>query len=183
MMATQANMAPLNDQHRVSDADYRTVMEFLFREAELLDTGRLKEWLDFLAPQISYMLTAPSVAMARPNIYEDEPTVMLMNETLGTLQARVKQLSTPSLTLAENPRPFTRRFVTNILAEHMEDGSLRACSNALIHRTRGGKDPVETFSTRRVDILVRIDGRLKLAQRQARLDQSVINARSLSALF
>ncbi|WP_313807268.1 aromatic-ring-hydroxylating dioxygenase subunit beta [Sphingobium sp.] len=181
-MATVTEEARSTWHDHVSDAEYRMVMEFLFREAMLLDAGRLVEWLELLAPQIRYTLETPRFEMVQATMRQGEPSVCLMNEDMGSLEARVKQLTTPSLTLAENPRSISRRFVTNILVERHE-GQLLAHSNVLLHRLRVGQGAPHGFSTQRTDRFAMIDGRLKLAQRQARLDEPMINTHSISAMF
>ncbi|MSQ27784.1 MAG: hypothetical protein EXR51_06570 [Dehalococcoidia bacterium] len=41
-----------------SDQRYADALEFLYHEADLLDTGRFLEWLDLLTPDIRYVMPA-----------------------------------------------------------------------------------------------------------------------------
>lgn len=163
---------------------YREVSNHLFQEAQLLDGGHFKEWLDLLTDNVQIRLVAPTLSMWGATPAAADKVAVLMDETMGTLKTRVQQLTTPSYTIAENPRSLTRRFVTNILVEPCgNDGSLQVCSNALVYRSRGMQMEPHVFSMSRRDTLRRIDGRLRLVQRDAVLDESVVGARSIAALF
>jgi 3-phenylpropionate/cinnamic acid dioxygenase small subunit len=107
-----------------------------------------------------------------------------MDETLASFQTRVQQLTTAAFTLAENPRPFTRRFITNVMIEpHDEFGTLHVRSNALVYRSRGTQMEPHVFSMSRRDVLCRVAGLLRLDRRDARLDEAVVGARNIVALW
>ena len=170
------------DRQTVSDRDYRDVCEFLFREAQLLDNWRLEDWLAVLTPDMTYRLTGPVLSTVSPGA--NDTVVTYMDETFGSLKARVKKLSTPAHTIAENPRSFSRRFVCNILIDSIsKDGLIRVNSNALMYRSRGTHTDPHFFSTARCDSLRRVDGKLYLARRDAMLDESVIGSRNIVALL
>lgn len=183
-MSAGEAMADATGTQRVSDSDYREISEFLFREARLLDAGRYVEWLAFLDPDYVYRLVSPTVTMVRPNEGSPNPEVVLMDENMPSLKARIRQLTTPALTLAENPRPATRRLVGNILVDGLADSTLfRVHSNALIYQSRGMGMAPHVFSTSRTDEIQRTDGSLLLKARAAQLDETVIGARSITGLF
>jgi 3-phenylpropionate/cinnamic acid dioxygenase small subunit len=107
-----------------------------------------------------------------------------MDETFGSLAARVQQLTTPAFTLAENPRPFTRRFIANVLVESQSDERfLGVRSNALVYRSRGNQMEPHVFSMGRRDTLQRHESGFVLLRRDAQLDQSVVTARNIVALW
>lgn len=173
-----------DSEQRVSDRVYREVSEFLFREAILLDNSRFKEWLDLLSEEMRYRLMAPSLSMSTPGALATTGKILLMDETFGSFKVRVQQLSTPAFTIAENPRPFTRRFVTNILMNSgVDEGPLQVHSNALVYRSRGLQMEPHVFSMTRQDTLVRSAGRLRLVRRDAQLDESVVGSRNIAALW
>jgi 3-phenylpropionate/cinnamic acid dioxygenase small subunit len=166
----------------VSDRVYREVSEFLFQEARLLDDSRYKEWLGMLDPKIHYRLVTPTLALAGAN--QPSCGATLLDETFDSFKARVQQLTTPGFTVAENPRPFTRRFVANISIEPAsDDGPLQVQSNALVYRSRGSQMQPHLFSMSRHDVLHRVAGELRLLKRDAQLDESVVTARSITGLW
>lgn len=178
-MSTDASDVPT-----VSDHDYRVISEYLFREALLLDRGQFKEWLALLTQDVTYRLLAPMLSMSRAGVTDTAGEVVLMDETYGSLKTRVQQLSTPIYTVAENPRSFTRRFVTNIVIDAItDDGQIEVHTNVLVYRSRGTQMEPHVFSMSREDALRRVDGKLYLARRVALLDESVVGARNIAALL
>lgn len=163
---------------------HRAVSTFLFREAQWLDEGRFNDWLTLVTDDVRYRLQAPTVTTLLPGGREDGPRALLMDETLGSLKTRVKQLSTPVYTVAENPRSSTCRFITNIWIESVDaQGTFVVCSKALVHRTRGDQMPHHLYAMSRRDTLRSVEGQLRLACRDALLNESVVGARSIAALF
>ena len=166
------------------EAVCREVSNHLFQEAQLLDDGHFQEWLGLLTEDVQIRLVAPTLSMWGTTSGHVDQAVVLMDETMGSLKTRVRQLTTPSYTIAENPRSSTRRFVTNILVEPCgNDGLLKVRSNALVYRSRGMQMAPHVFSMSRRDMLRRVDGRWRLAQRDAVLDEAVVGARNIAALF
>ena len=167
-----------------ADGLYQKVCAFLFHEAILLDSWELNAWLDLLEPDYRYVLTGPTIAMVGGTASKQPTDVVLMKDTLGSLRARVKQLTTPSLTLADNPRPIVRRYVANILVSPGEAAdTLFVRSNALIYRSRGHQDPPHIFSTSRRDTLLLAGDGFRLSRRDATLDEAVVGSRNISGLF
>jgi 3-phenylpropionate/cinnamic acid dioxygenase small subunit len=168
----------------ISEGAHREVAEFLFREASLLDAGQFKEWLGLLADDMHYRLVTPNLSQAKPGARLPEAQTVLLDETYSSFKARVQQLSTPAFTLAENPRPFTRRFITNILLNWgAAAGSIEARYNTLVFRSRGGQMEPHLFSMGRRDILLNIGGQLRVTSREAQLDESIVTARNITALW
>lgn len=173
-----------HDTPVLTESIYREVSNHLFQEAQLLDDGHFQEWLGLLTEDVQIRLVAPTLSMWGATSEHLDKVVVLMDETMGTLKTRVRQLTTPSYTVAENPRSSTRRFVTNILVEPCgSDGLLQVRSNALVYRSRGMQMEPHVFSMSRRDTLRRVDGSLRLAQRNAVLDEAVVGARNIAALF
>ena len=173
-----------NEERPVSELDYRQVSSHLFAEARLLDNGNLDEWLSLLSEDVRYRLIAPTMLMERGGTPQAGQGVILMDETIGSLKTRIQQLGTPSYTVAENPRSFTRRFVANIEIDSINsDGLIQVHSNVLVYRSRASQMEPHLFSMSRDDTLRRVNGKLYLARREARLDESVVGSRNISTLF
>ena len=99
----------------------------------------------------------------------------IVDEDADTLGLRVRQISDPKLTWAENPATLTRRFVSNL---EVEDAGAPdhhvAHSNLLVYRQRGTAPDGDFYAGRRRDVLRRVDGSLRIADRLVRLDHNVL---------
>jgi 3-phenylpropionate/cinnamic acid dioxygenase small subunit len=168
----------------VSDRLYREVSEFLFREAQLLDNGKFKDWLELLSEEIRYRLVASSLSMSGPRAGNTANETVLMDENLGSFKVRVQQLTTPAYTIAENPRTCNRRFITNILVDEVaDDGLVQVHSNALVYRSHGSLMEPRVFSMARRDSLKWVERKLRLVRRDAQLDESVVGVRNIAVFF
>src|SRR5258706_3403797 len=138
---------------------------FLFEEAELVDSGRFDEWLSLLSDDIRYRVFSPIVATG------DASPALLFDEDVRTLRSRVRQLSAPESTIAENPRSIDRRFVANVRASYgSEVGSFEVRSNVLLRRTRGGGGEPPILSAAPRASLRRVGGAVRPLRRTASLD-------------
>ncbi len=115
------------------------VEQLLYREAHLLDSGRFREWLELLAPDLRYW--APVRAeVPREQEKEDEASRLpLFDETKASLALRIGRLDT-GLAWVENPPTRTRRFVTNIVVEEAANGLVLVRSNLMLFRSRSFAD-------------------------------------------
>ena len=93
---------------------YGRIVEFLYREAELLDTYRFGEWLGLLADDIHYVMPVRTTQFRSEGDGFQE--VAFLDENISSLRTRVKRLETESA-WAEAPPSRTRHFVSNVLAE------------------------------------------------------------------
>lgn len=108
------------------------VEDFLYREASLLDSWKLDEWLTLFTPDATYGVPAPDA----PNGSFDE-TLFVIADDYARLSDRVTQLM-GNEAWAERPRSRTRRLVTNVTIEHV-DGGVEVWSNLALYRTRFDK--------------------------------------------
>ena len=162
----------------LDDAAFRAVYEFLNHESDCLGCGDLPAWQTLLAPQIRYRVMAPAfLDAARPRQYGRGTPYF--DDDADSLAIRVRQLSTPSFTIAENPPTIARHFVTNIRAART-DGGIEALSNVLVLRVRSTEPEPAVVSARRVDLLVETPHGLRLASRLAQLDQVSVRQPNLS---
>lgn len=166
-----------------TDADearlHRECERFLYREAELLDDGRLHEWLELLTEDVQYRVPRRlerERGSEQPEISEEG---FLYREDLGTIETRVKRYD-HEYAWAENPPTRTRRFVSNVRIEPGDDSTVTVKSNLLLYRDRGDDMEHDLVVGERVDRLRRVDGELKLAKRDVKLDQPVLTTKNLS---
>jgi len=160
---------------------YSRIVEFLYREAELLDGYRFGEWLALLADDIRYDMPVRTTQFRAEG--EGFQEVGFLDENLSSLRTRVKRLETDTA-WAETPPSRTRHFVSNVLAEpgaRPDELAVRSCF--MVTRTRADHG-YQLFTGRREDVLRLVDGgAMKLARRRILVDQTVITNSNLSVLF
>jgi p-cumate 2,3-dioxygenase beta subunit len=129
------------------------VEDFLFLEADLLDTWRLDEWLDLFEEGGTYRMPATDSPDSDP-----ETSLFLISDTWERLTARVKRLKSRNAHI-ENPHSRTRRIVGNVrVAPGSEPGTVRVKANFAVYRVRyehndlyiGAYDHVLTWDGRRL---------------------------------
>ena len=162
------------------------IEDFLYREAELLDERRYREWLDLLAEDVRYWMPM------RRNVKfgEDEreftradSDINWFDEGKDTLQRRVKQIET-GIHWAEEPRSRMSHLVTNVQLQGAEP-SLAAPTEVsvtcrfLIYRNRVETE-TDILVGRREDSLRRNGAGWLLARRKIILDQNVLLSKNLT---
>jgi 3-phenylpropionate/cinnamic acid dioxygenase small subunit len=159
----------------------REVAEFFYREAELLDSNSLEEWLELLTEDIAY---AMPLRLTRERGQPDISSQMgHFSEDRRSLELRVKRLGT-DFGWAENPPSRTRRFISNIRVENTPNpNEVKARSYFLLYRSRGSSVEADLISGERQDLLRKLDGRWKLASRLIIADQAVLGTRNLAIFF
>jgi 3-phenylpropionate/cinnamic acid dioxygenase small subunit len=174
----------------------REVEQFLYREARLLDYRRFHEWLTLFTDDVRYRMTGRSnrypksskaIAILDPERYvEDdlarEDELALLDETKESLSARVARLDS-GMAWAEDPPSRTRHFVANVEVEAGDnDSEVTVYSNFLVYRSRAETEQDFYVGSRR-DVLRRVAGAWKIAQRRLVLDQNVLTAKNISTFF
>jgi 3-phenylpropionate/cinnamic acid dioxygenase small subunit len=162
---------------RFTDPEYSEALEFLYREAELLNEDRLDEWQQLLAPDIVYRIPLRGcVEEELGRGFCDYNT--WWDDDLMSLQLRVRHAKSTK-GWSERPMSRTRRFVGNVRAWVVE-GELHVQSSVLIARSRWHQRELEFLSGRRDDVLVPSSEGLKLRRREVLLDQTDINMPNLA---
>jgi len=158
------------------------VTAWLYREAELLDDGHEQEWLESMVDSdVVYRLPLRQTLRRRDGAgFVDD--AYHLNETYGSLKARVDRNQSPSA-WTEDPPPRTRRFVSNVRVTPSDDGLFSVRSNLLIYRTRADEGVPALIAGERRDVLRRAENRLRLRQRLILLDLSVLHLPNLAYLF
>jgi 3-phenylpropionate/cinnamic acid dioxygenase small subunit len=181
----------------MSDEDVvRSVEQFLYREARLLDERQFRDWLGLFTEDVHYWMASRSnryprsskaiAAAGTDHFLEEEPfgsdELALFDEDCTTLTARVARLET-GMAWAEDPPSRTRHLITNI--EVVRDASgpeLTVHCNFIVYRSRGETEQ-DFYVGARKDRLRRVDGGWKIARRRMVLDQNVLTAKNLSIFF
>jgi 3-phenylpropionate/cinnamic acid dioxygenase small subunit len=162
----------------------REIEEFLYREADTIDSREFEEWLDFFADDIRYWVPI------RKNLqfnrrFEDatnEHEAAWIDDSRNTLQARVYQIMT-KIHWAEEPLSRVSHLVSNVFVDRVEEGSsgevIVVKSKILVHRSRM-EEAGEMIVGKREDKIRRTDDGLKIFWRKILIDQATLNAKNLS---
>jgi 3-phenylpropionate/cinnamic acid dioxygenase small subunit len=159
----------------------REVARFLYREAELLDSNSLEQWLELLTEDINYEM--PLRLTSERGQSDIASQTGHFSEDRRSLELRVKRLGT-DFAWAENPPSRTRRFISNIRVENSSNANeVKASSYFLLYRSRGSSTQVDLISGQRQDRLRKLGGSWKLASRLIIVDQAVLGTRNLAIFF
>ena len=151
------------------------IKAWLFREAELLDDGLERIWLeDMVSRDIIYQLPLRQTGWVEGTFHLDE--------RYGSLNSRVAR-NESAYAWAEDPPSRIRHFVTNVRPVANDDGTVSVRSNLLIYRTRQDNVVPQLLSGERHDLLRREDGVLRLVVRRILLDMTAIGTHNLSIFF
>lgn len=168
----------------IADPRYIEAADFLYKEADMLDELREREWLtSMVSADIVYQVPIrQTVERARGTGFER--STFHLNEDHGSLSARVARGET-KYAWCEDPPSRVRHFITNIqvFADAADADELAAKSNILLFRTRQDQTTPQLLSGVREDVLAREDGELKLRRRTVLLDHTVIATHNLSMFF
>jgi 3-phenylpropionate/cinnamic acid dioxygenase small subunit len=164
----------------VGTPEYSEIVEWLYREARLLDTGEFAAWFELMTADIVYEMPTRTAVMPTEGS-GFHPEFGFFAESHSSLGLRVKRLGTRQA-WAEQPRSRTRHFVSNVMIERAEDGAYTATSAFMVTRIRSHRH-YDFFTGERVDVLRRDGASLRLARRTILLDQTVLDSHNLSVFF
>ena len=174
------------DAPAVDDATYRRVCDFYYDEADLLASRQYLQWFALLAPDVSYTVAFPEFfehgTRRKTGIGIGNP---YFDDNHASLKIRVELLADPLKTTAENPPSVFNYFVTNIRVRKAADeaDALDADTRLLLYRVRATEPTPYILGARRRDRLRITPGGLRLARREASMDQSIVQSPNMSWLF
>ena len=165
------------------------VEEFLHAEAELLDERCFEEWLDLFTEDTRYwmpMRRNVEFGEQEREFTREGQDINWFDEGKDTLGRRVKQLLT-GIHWAEEPMSRICHMISNIqvlsATPSVSDPSEVAVkSRFLVYRNRVETE-TDILVGKREDLLRRVDGQWKIAQRKIILDQNVLMAKNLTFFF
>jgi p-cumate 2,3-dioxygenase subunit beta len=109
------------------------VEDFLYAEAELLDTWQLEAWLALFTEDATYQV--PSSGMGA-NASPDEHLFYIADDRMR-LNQRVARLAKKTA-YAEWPRSFTRHLVHNVRIVGEDDSGIEVRAAFVVHRFKDG---------------------------------------------
>lgn len=106
------------------------VENFLYEEAELLDSWLLDEWLELWTDELEYLVPSTDKPDGDP-----DHDLMFIQDDRFILEQRVRSLMNGTA-WAESPHSTTRRMISNVRATHTGDGIVEARANFVIYRSQ-----------------------------------------------
>ena len=160
----------------------RDIEDFYYREAELLDDRKLREWFELLADDIRYWMPIRHNPLERPENLSDEIAKpgegFYFDDDKDSLRIRVERVYAKNA-WAEMPPSRTRHLITNVRVKKDDGRDIEVHSNFLVYRTRMEADQ-DMFVGVRKDLLRRAGGAFQIARRTIILDQAVLSAKNIS---
>lgn len=150
------------DGGEAPDGVQQQVEQFLYREALLLDSWQLEEWLKLFTPDGRYLVPSTDNPQGDPPEYP-----ALIDDDLNRLRGRVARLLSR---YAHREYPFsrTRHFVSNVLITGVRGDELSVTAPFVVYRVRNRK--VTQYIGRYLYTLTRGEGSFKIRQKRSELD-------------
>lgn len=139
------------------------VEDFLFLEADLLDSWQLKDWLKLYTQDCEYQV--PSTDL--PRDANPETSLFYIADDFMRLEQRVIRLGKKTM-WSEYPRSKTRHLVTNVRVLGHEGDDIKVKANFVVYRTKWENTDVYVGS---YDMILRrsTDG-LRIRKKRSTLD-------------
>jgi ethylbenzene dioxygenase beta subunit len=157
------------------------VEDFYYHEAELLDDGRLRAWLELCAPAVDYRIPVRETRMRIGGGDVFSATAYHLVCDRGSLETRVSRFDT-AFAWAEETMSRTRRIVGNVRIQDANANQISVRSNFHLSRARDDY-PTTLLSGERWDVLERAESGLRLAVRNIRLDHTILPVENLAIMF
>jgi 3-phenylpropionate/cinnamic acid dioxygenase small subunit len=162
----------------------REIEDFLYREADTIDSRQFEQWLDYFSDELRYWVPI------RKNLpfkhrFDDATSdrdSAWIDDTRSTLEARVFQVMT-KIHWAEEPLSRVSHLVSNVYVdrvEEMEAGQvITVRSKLLCHRSRMEEEGELLIAKREDKIRREADG-LKIFWRKILISQATLHLKNLS---
>jgi len=164
--------------------------DFYYRESDLLDERRFREWLDILADDIVYFMPIRRNVKfgqhaARENTRQGEG-MSWFDEDKWTLTKRVEQILT-GVHYAEEPLSRITHMISNVQIKAVrpnldKPGEIDVTSRFLLYQNRVEYETY-TFVGRRNDTIRITEAGWKVAKREILLEQNILLAKNLTMFF
>lgn len=139
----------------MADQTRADVEDFLFHEAELIDSWRLRDWAALFHEKGRYVVPTLDVETETGMDLDPDLSLCLIADDRGLITARVDRLENIRAH-AENPRSRVNHAVTNVRLGELDSGVLQVRSNLVVHRWRHNR--LDTFVGVCRHRLVPVDG-------------------------
>ncbi len=159
---------------------YQEGIEFFLHEAELIDDGKFRDWLELMTDDFTYRIPVRVTReKAAPSEFSD--LASHMDETKNTMEIRVLRAYS-EYNWAEDPASRTRHFLTNFRAkmDHGSENELHFKTNFLLYRGKFDSPNFQFLSGERHDTIRRVDGEWKISKRLILLDHATVPMNNLA---
>jgi 3-phenylpropionate/cinnamic acid dioxygenase small subunit len=182
---SQTHVGPTTGERvRAGDPLHHEIVEFLEDEATLLDHSRLLDWLQVLAPDLSYRMPVRITRMRDDTESEFSEGMFHFDENATTMFVKVTRMATTASPWAENPVSRTRRFITNVRVHRTaDDNEFAVTSSILLVRSRYDEDRLGLLTAEREDLVRRTDEGFRLARRDIYADQATLGLANLAVFL
>src|SRR5580704_15090098 len=144
----------------ISDAQYRSAADFLYREARLADEARYAEWLALWTDDGVYWVPATTDPAADP-----ERHLSHVYDNRARIETRVKLLQTGHR-YSQEPASLMRRLVSNIEVTAAKAGELTVESNFILAELAvQAKHELHWWAGRTTHRLRPVDGELRMSRK------------------
>lgn len=172
------------------------IEQFYFKEARLLDERCYKQWFNLVDPTIEYSIPARYVPQPDPDAKETEDFLSIERELdradgskglplrqdgyMETFARTMRMYKTNAW--SESPAPRTRRFISNVEVEPLEENEYRVYSNFQMFYSHRGADN-HTYTGGRRDILKRAGEDFRICKREVITDWDIITVPTVAFIF
>lgn len=139
------------------------IENLLYVEADLLDSWKLKEWLELFTDDARYLVPSADLSLES----DPEKTLFYIFDDRTRLNERVIRLMKKSAH-AEYPRSRTRHLVSNVMFEVSDGGEILVRAAFVTYRIKGGF--TDTYIGTHRYRMVLVDGQLKIREKRCQLD-------------
>jgi len=163
-----------------SPAVHFEVQQFLYHEAYLLDTLRMREWTGLLAEDLQYRVPVRQTRDRATFSKEISDTLCHMEDDYQSILGRVSRLVDGKSAWSEDPPSRVRRFLTNIAVGETDIADeYEVISYLMLTRNRFDQFEYQMLCAERRDRVRRDGTSFKLVRRDALMDQSVLGMPNL----
>lgn len=168
--------------------DAATILEltqWLYDEAEMLDEGRLEEWLARVTDDVVYQVPVRihKEVTGSTRVTGVQTDAFHLDEDRTSLQMRVDRIAT-GFAWAEEPPSRIRHLVTNVRVRPGDvDHERSVRSYVLVYRSRWDRPEYDVMTAERHDTLRRDEDGWKLARRLVVLDNTTVPMLNLTFFF
>ncbi|MFC2949828.1 aromatic-ring-hydroxylating dioxygenase subunit beta [Virgibacillus sediminis] len=121
----------------VTAVTHQSVVDFLYKEAKILDEWRLLEWADLFTDDGTYMVPPIGHPEASPT-----ESLFYIHDSRSRLQERAERLLKKEAHV-EYPHSTTLRNYTNILVDDLDSEVIKVECNFTTYRTK--REVIDTF--------------------------------------
>jgi 3-phenylpropionate/cinnamic acid dioxygenase small subunit len=159
---------------------YQEGIEFFLHEAELIDNGKFRDWLELMTDDFTYRIPVRVTReKAAPTEFSD--LASHMDETKNTMEIRVLRAYS-EYNWAEDPASRTRHFLTNfrVIMDQGSENELHFKTNFLLYRGKFDSPKYQFLSGERHDTIRRVDEEWKISKRLILLDHATVPMNNLA---